>query len=292
MPPSLLASTRRRPRTSAELDAWLARVARVALSPGSFVWTTDNGAPPNAGGSNFPLRGGKGSLWDGGYRVPGFINGGVLPASRRGLSLAEPIHVSDWWPTFAVLAGLAPADETGPTPLDGRDQGGYIFGSAVHTNRSEVVLDHLMHCVAPGDTSQCVSGQTPDFPAGHYPSHTTGALISGKVGGSGLWKLIVGPAQSATWYGKFSPNTTAKPPPYDTWVACWPDPCLFRLDTDPTENFDKSADEPDVLKAMLARFKALESGYHPPKANPDNNEAGLCAAIERARGFVAPWAGH
>ena len=30
-----------------------------------FVWTTDNGSPINGGGSNHPLRGGKGHNWEG-----------------------------------------------------------------------------------------------------------------------------------------------------------------------------------------------------------------------------------
>jgi hypothetical protein len=74
--------------------------------------------------------------------------------------------------------------------------------------RIEVVLDHLMHCVPPGDTSQCVRGQTPDFPDGHYPNHTAGALLMAAPGGK-LYKLIVGPAAQATWYGHFSPNATS-----------------------------------------------------------------------------------
>ena len=61
-----------------------------------------------------------------------------------------------------------------------------------------MVLGHLTHCVGPGDTSQCVKGQTPDFPAGHYPNHTAGALV--KLDGARMWKLIVGPAAQAAWY--------------------------------------------------------------------------------------------
>jgi hypothetical protein len=47
------------------------------------------------------------------------------------------------------------------------------------TLRSEIVHDHLMHCVPDGaqSTDQCVKGQTPDFPAGHYPNYTTGGMI-------------------------------------------------------------------------------------------------------------------
>ena len=106
-----------------------------------------------------------------------------------------------WWPTFAALAGLPTHDATGPTPTDGIDQSDYIMGKTAVSPRTETVLDHLMHCVpGPGiDPEQCVAGQTPDFPAGHYPSHAAGALM--KAEGDKLYKLIVGPAQQATWYG-------------------------------------------------------------------------------------------
>jgi hypothetical protein len=99
----------------------------------------------------------------------GFIGGGLLPESKRGTKAAGVIAICDWWPTFASMAGLAPVDTGGPTPLDGVDQSGYIMRSEVPP-RTEVVLDHLMHCVpGPGyDAKQCTRGQTPDFPAGHY----------------------------------------------------------------------------------------------------------------------------
>jgi hypothetical protein len=149
-----------------------------------------------------------------------------------------------------------------------------------------MVLDHLSHCVGPGDTSQCVKGQTPDFPAGHYPNHTAGALV--RVDGDKMWKLIVEPAAQATWYGRFSPNGTKKVV-YDDDVGCWPTACLFDLAADPTEHVDVGRSEPAALGMMLARFHALEATYHPPKANPPTDAAGLCSAIEQARGFMAPW---
>ena len=69
-----------------------------------------------------------------------------------------------------------------------------------------------MHCVPDGKQSlgQCKRGQTPDFPAGHYPNHTTGGLTQQDTQGVKLWKLLVGPAQQASWYGRFSPNQTTK----------------------------------------------------------------------------------
>lgn len=257
-----------------------------------FIWTTDNGSPVNSAGSNEPFRGGKGSFWDGGYRVPGFVGGGLLPESKRGTRHPGLIHISDWWPTFASMAGLSAGDDSGPTPVDGVDQSVAILDSAP-APRSEAVLDHLMHCV-PGlgyDPTQCVRGQTPDFPAGHYPNHTAGVLLW--VKGDKLYKLIVGPAQQATWYGKWPLNSTHKLPPYSAFVRCWPKPCLYELSADPTEHVDlsESGTPSDfrVRQAMLTRFKDLEHGYHPNKANPSSDDQGVCGAVARNGGFLRPW---
>ena len=38
-------------------------------------------------GSNAPLKGGKGSNWEGGTRVPAFVSGGLVPAAMAGTTL-------------------------------------------------------------------------------------------------------------------------------------------------------------------------------------------------------------
>lgn len=48
-------------------------------------------------GSNAPLRGGKGSNWEGGVRVPGFVAGGVVPPAMRGKTLDGLVHICDWF---------------------------------------------------------------------------------------------------------------------------------------------------------------------------------------------------
>jgi arylsulfatase A-like enzyme len=56
--------------------------------------------PHNVLGNNFPLRGWKGDLYEGGIRVPAIAN---WPGHLKPGVLKAPIHVSDWLPTLCDL---------------------------------------------------------------------------------------------------------------------------------------------------------------------------------------------
>lgn len=80
------------------------------------IFTSDNGSRANdGGGSNAPLRGSKGSTWEGGLRVPCLMRWpGVVPAGR---TCREVVTGMDFLPTLAALAGVEPpADRI----IDGR----------------------------------------------------------------------------------------------------------------------------------------------------------------------------
>ena len=90
------------------------------------VYTSDNGPWLKYGidgGSAGPLRGGKGSAWEGGMRVPAIMKWpGKIPA---GIESSEIAATMDLLPTFARLAGAKlPTDRI----LDGRDIGSLMFG--------------------------------------------------------------------------------------------------------------------------------------------------------------------
>jgi len=112
-----------------------------------ILFTSDNGATVQLGdhgGSNGPLREGKGTTWDGGYREP-FIaswKGRIAP----GRVASDVASTLDFFPTLARLAGVTPPKDLA---LDGRDlapllweTGGrpqadffYYFAGALHGMR-------------------------------------------------------------------------------------------------------------------------------------------------------------
>ncbi len=82
-----------------------------------FLFSSDNGGPaPGRVTSNGPLRAGKGTLYEGGVRVPAFAawEGRI----EAGSVVNAPLHAVDWYPTLLKLAG-ASLDQK--LPLDGRD---------------------------------------------------------------------------------------------------------------------------------------------------------------------------
>ncbi|XP_053390526.1 arylsulfatase J-like [Mercenaria mercenaria] len=83
-----------------------------------LIFSTDNGANPNAGGSNWPLKGAKGSYWEGGIRAVGFVYS-LLLKMKNGYVSKSLMHVTDWFPT---LLNLAKGDLNGTKMLDGYNQ--------------------------------------------------------------------------------------------------------------------------------------------------------------------------
>ena len=65
-------------------------------------------------GNNKPLRGWKGEVYEGGIRVPAFVN---WPGVLKPGELDAPIHIVDWMPTVCDAAGSRPPSKL---KLDGK----------------------------------------------------------------------------------------------------------------------------------------------------------------------------
>ncbi|XP_070532639.1 arylsulfatase B-like isoform X2 [Ptychodera flava] len=97
------------------MDDGIAKVVNALRRHGLWdntliVFSSDNGAPQGEGsqGSNWPLRGTKGSLFEGGTRAVGFIHGSML--EKTGYVNNQLIHAVDWYPTLSAVAGAKTLD--------------------------------------------------------------------------------------------------------------------------------------------------------------------------------------
>lgn len=108
------------------LDDGVGRIVTALKSKGIFrdtllVFTSDNGGSTvenndlkypddncptgRLTGNNQPLRGGKGTLYEGGTRVPTILS---WPARCEASQIATPLMITDWMPTFCALTGYRP----------------------------------------------------------------------------------------------------------------------------------------------------------------------------------------
>ncbi len=120
----------------------------VFISDNGGSTGTQNNDPQYAGkhpsfripARNGTLRGKKGQVYEGGIRTPAIISwpGRLQPRDEQ-----SPVHVSDWFPTFAAVAGYQP-----PADLkwDGADRWPMLIGKAKPEPR-------VLYWVGPGGNS-------------------------------------------------------------------------------------------------------------------------------------------
>lgn len=140
-----------------------------------IIFSSDNGGPaPGVVTSNGPLRAGKGTLYEGGVRVPAFM---VWPGKIKPGSVVDaPLHVVDLFPTLVNLAGGSLKQKH---PLDGRDAWAAI------TQGAPTPHDDILHNITPvggairvGDWKLVVGGQFSEVEGGEG----NGAAKAGKKG--------------------------------------------------------------------------------------------------------------
>ncbi|XP_049268992.1 arylsulfatase B-like [Rhipicephalus sanguineus] len=94
-------------------DAGMLENTVIAFSSdnGGAIWGSERSR-----GFNWPLRGAKGTVWEGGTRVAAFVWSPLLARRRRVYN--ELMHITDWLATFYSLAG---GDAAKMAELDGFD---------------------------------------------------------------------------------------------------------------------------------------------------------------------------
>ena len=233
-----------------------------------MVVSADNGGAPCAG-SNYPLKGSKGTLFEGGVRSLAFANGGALPDSMRGKTSEGFIHIADWYPTFCKMAGIDPSDSgTGKFPVDGLDVWQIISGENATTQHEEIVLAYNFSL---------------------HVNATTGAIIVGE------YKLIVGKQQSSPRCDSLMFTPLDYPCTNGTVGSDCNPYCLYNIVDDPGEQQDLAKTKPETLKMMVDRYNShakepqdrLDQGYHSERDLPVYSQA--CQYMKEHGGYWRPW---
>lgn len=257
-----------------------------------LIFTTDNGSPVTVGGSNHPLRGGKGSNWEGGTRTPTFLTGGwfLRTSTLLGKTHDGLIHIADWHATILTLAGLDPAagEPHAVAPIDSINAWPWLSGVEAESSRRTMVYAH--HQFA--NVTKAVNGTCRQI---RRASDGARRCVRGAIVVDG-WKLIVGPEKQPSWFGWFSPNVTdpvGKKSPIISAATCLPHVppygCLFNMNLSMTEHDDVASSNKPLMELLLASFDSLSDTYHPPMKNPPIDLDGYCAAVEGNQNFVGPW---
>lgn len=103
-----------------------------------IIFFSDNGGKLSKGATNFPLKAGKGSTCEGGYRVPMFFHWpNIVPSGKK---YAHPISALDFYPTLAALGN---AELPKNKMLDGKNiWKDFLAGENVRENENIYVLRH------------------------------------------------------------------------------------------------------------------------------------------------------
>lgn len=225
---------------------------RLGVAENTVLWyTSDNGA--NEPGSVAGLSGKKGSLWEGGIRVPAIIEWPARIRSHRVVNV--PCGTVDIYPTLLELAGVKvdgqpPLDGTSLVPLfDGqplrREQplGFWVYPAPGRGMRSADFLraqrDEPADAPLPPNEAPAAFENLQQYPLDARPGHA--ALIDGD------YKLHRIPENAGR--GR---NRNQDPMPGPVTYK------LFNLADDPQEQHDLADQQPERLAAMKAALDAWQ----------------------------------
>ena len=215
-----------------------------------IIFTTDNGGQTCQGSNNWPLRGNKDTVFEGGVRGTGFVWGSKLP--KLNYDNHQLIHVTDWLPT--IVEGIAGLElDKVKWKLDGYNVWQAIIGNE-ESPRKEILID-----------------LNPPYPG----------FIGQAAMRIGNWKLIIGEPNCSfgrVHVGDCCPdgwvhlNGSIEVPP-TTPSLTW----LFNITADPNERNNVASQYPEVVKQLKERIEYYNSTHIEqldppidPRSNPSN----------------------
>ena len=227
--------------------------ARGMWSNTLLVLSSDNGGYLS-GANNYPLKGTKGSDWQGGVRVNAFVSGEFLPSTMHGQKTEGYIHLADWYATFCGLAGVDPTDQlaasVGLPEIDSLNMWPLISGQNSTSPRTDIAI-------------------------------SLNTLISGD------YKILTGTVAQAGWTEQDHPNSNSISAslPYQ---SCGARGCLYNIKDDPEERTNLASTNRQDLRTMHTKLQAYQATHFDPYRG-SVSPAACDAALGTHQGFWGPF---
>lgn len=237
------------------------------LQDSVIVFSTDNGGPAagfnlNAA-SNWPLRGVKNTLWEGGVRGAGLIWSPRLV--RAGRVSRQMIHITDWLPTLITAAG---GNASNLTSIDGVNLWD-AFSEDTESPRTNILhnIDDIygVSAITVGDW-KFIQGSTYNGvwdgwygPSGREWIYDADGVISSTAGRA---IASVGLSVTTEIISSLRENAMIKcPPRNDSLPICRPlqEPCLFNIYQDPCEDNNLVKQFPTIVRKLQEELKKFNN---------------------------------
>ncbi|XP_075259710.1 arylsulfatase J-like [Convolutriloba macropyga] len=263
---------------------YLAQVASVDDSVGELVQllegegilddtivvvASDNGGQicQDCGQSNYPLRGGKNTNFEGGVRTPALIVG---PGVQSGKTYSDYFHITDWLPTLMDAVGGDTRDL--PDDVDGISQWDAISSDDRRGSekgpRDEILVNiHNMY------------GEAAIIKGDYKLHYVLGGLHEGAASD---WYYSTGPLNHTDrdriyeMDGWILPVVNCSEP--DDATACVFNPkeesvCLFNIKEDPCEYNNIADSEVEIVDELMERLAYFNSTMVPSILKPSDNQS-------------------
>jgi arylsulfatase A-like enzyme len=243
-------------------DESIANVTRALQERGNMwnntlvIVTTDNGGPSQVcgvqGSSNYPRRGGKCTVYQGGTTGDGILSGlalgKILGNTPRPRVYPHIFHAVDWLPTLAEMASVLPAGK----PLDG-----VSHFKALQQHAKSIVENKDKVVIPPPPREEVFVGYA------QFLDHESNSSWYGPAIRWHEWKLIQGTSGGPESASQYLPGTNLPAPGGEPSK----DYLLYNLNTDPAEQQDVSRDFPVVVQILQQKLREYQKSYVAPIEN-------------------------
>lgn len=265
---------------------------RGLLNNSIIVFLSDNGAPTNTAqytnyGSNWPLRGEKGSLHDGGVRTVAAIWSPLIEKKSRVSN--QYFHISDWLPTLYAAAGGQPEDLENQ---DGIDQWTSLLSSTpgerdtilVNINdlhKTEAVIKNKWKLVKSNSKQMRINVDA------FYGENGRWMRYDAKKLNTSIVAQILGPVPKN--YLELRRSASVDEGCTDKAAAiaedCRTGYCLFDILNDPTECYNLASNN----SRIVANLKAIIDSYRPSLVPTPPKNFDSRASPKNWNDYWSPW---